>query len=93
MCRLGVAVGWRAERFPDTAVCYPTPQQTAAVYANTQALGGDDHLTTAGNVNIPLLVRAGSGDNQIQLAGGPAVVVGGVGDDACRSLANAPSAM
>ncbi len=46
-----------------------------------ELLGDDDHLTTAGNVHIPLLARAGSGNNQIHLAGGPAVVVGGVGND------------
>jgi len=44
-------------------------------------LGGDDHFTTAGNVNTPLLVRSDSGDNRFHLAGGPAVVVGGVGND------------
>lgn len=46
-----------------------------------ELLGGDDRLTTAGNVHIPLLVRAGSGNDRIHLAGGPAVVVGGSGND------------
>lgn len=44
-------------------------------------LGGDDHFTAAGNVNTPLLIRSDSGDNRFQLAGSPAVVIGGNGDD------------
>ncbi|MEX1028211.1 MAG: Calx-beta domain-containing protein [Candidatus Paceibacterota bacterium] len=43
--------------------------------------GGDDRLTTAGNVTTPLLARGGDGDDRIHLAGGPAVMLGGAGDD------------
>ncbi len=43
--------------------------------------GGDDHLTTAGNVNLPTYIHGGDGNDLIHWAGGPAVAVGGAGND------------
>jgi|GEM_PF-1249566 len=43
--------------------------------------GGNDTLTTAGNVSVPTYAHGGSGNDDIHFAGGPAIVVGGAGDD------------
>jgi hypothetical protein len=44
-------------------------------------LDGDDHMTIAGNVTTPTLIRGGSGSDFIHTAGGPAILIGGTGND------------
>jgi len=42
---------------------------------------GDDHLTIAGNVDIPAIIHGGNGDDHINAGGGPSVLVGNAGAD------------
>lgn len=43
---------------------------------------GDDHMTIAGNIDIPAIVHAGADDDHINAGGGPSVLLGGTGNDA-----------
>ncbi|MCA9135486.1 MAG: beta-propeller fold lactonase family protein [Planctomycetales bacterium] len=47
--------------------------------------GGDDHVTIAGNIEVPVVIHGGSGDDHLSGAKGPTVLVGGDGDDRLNS--------
>ena len=42
---------------------------------------GDDHMTIAGNVDVPAILLGGAGNDHIKGGGGPSVLIGGVGED------------
>jgi PKD repeat protein len=42
---------------------------------------GDDHITVAGNIELPTLIDAGAGDDHVNGGGGPDVLLGGDGND------------
>ena len=42
---------------------------------------GDDHLTIAGNVDIPAIIHSGAGNDHVNAGGGPSVLLGGAGSD------------
>ena len=42
---------------------------------------GDDHMTIAGNVDIPAIIHGGNGDDHINAGGGPSVLLGNAGAD------------
>lgn len=43
--------------------------------------GGRDHVTIAGNIDIPTIIDGGSGDDRLNGGQGPTVIVGSGGDD------------
>jgi hypothetical protein len=42
---------------------------------------GDDHLTIAGNVALPAILKGGEGNDHLNAGGGPTILLGGAGDD------------
>jgi Ca2+-binding RTX toxin-like protein len=43
--------------------------------------GGDDHASIAGNIDIPVFLDGGDGDDHLSGGKGPTAVLGGAGDD------------
>jgi predicted RNA methylase len=42
---------------------------------------GDDHLTIAGNVTLPAILKGGEGNDKLNSGAGPTILLGGTGDD------------
>lgn len=74
---VGGTVCTNPEGNPNELVCPAPPIAGFEVNAD----GGDDRVTVAKSIGIPVTMRGGSGRDTLIGAGGPDKLIGGVGDD------------
>jgi hypothetical protein len=74
---VGGAVCGNAEGNPNELVC-PAP---AIAGFEVNADGGDDKISVAKDISIPVTMRGGSGRDVLQGGAGPDKLIGGTGDD------------
>jgi hypothetical protein len=74
---VGGSVCTHPESNPNELVC-PAPS-IAGFEVNSG--GGDDHVSVAKNIAVPVTMRGGAGDDLLVGGGGPDKLVGGQGDD------------